>query len=251
VASRTGSPEQDQLCWHWHRAVPVACSGAGVRIRVRRRPRAAPAPRSSPTRVDRAERAMNSTSTSSSTTSAFGVEADSRASDCSVAAAPRASRMSAAPGRHARRVNSAPNHGLSCPDGRFVTRGGPPCSGNEDTNSPATPPTSFASPPRTTPLLRGARDCVAAPLLHAPRAASNCEQPNKRRPQAPKEIGDQPLNMMAGKFADWKIMCQNAAVVPRSIVRSAPERIAPTAATFVPGADNWSVLPRCPPNSPG
>src|SRR5882762_1933195 len=67
-----------------------------------------------------------------------------------------------------------------------------------------------------------------------PRAASTANSPNKRRPQAPKEIGDHPLNMRVGKFADWKIMCQNRSGRPRSIVKSAPERIAPTAATLYP-----------------
>src|SRR2546429_7193323 len=44
------------------------------------------------------------------------------------------------------------------------------------------------------------------------------------------EMGDQPLNMRAGKFSDWNSMCQKRNGRPRSIVSSRPERMAPTAA---------------------
>src|SRR5437773_6759671 len=100
---------------------------------------------------------------------------------------------------------------------------------------PARPPTSFASPPRTAPpTARSAGLCSRPSSAMPPRAARTANRPNKSSPQAPKEMGDQPLNMTAGKFADWKIMCQNRSGRPRSIVRSAPETIAPTAATLYP-----------------
>src|SRR2546425_12924468 len=100
---------------------------------------------------------------------------------------------------------------------------------------PATAPKSFASPPCTIPpTARSAGLCSRPSSARPPRAASTANSPNKSRAQAPKEMGDHPLNMMAGKFADWKIMCQNRSGRPRSIVRSAPERIAPRAATLYP-----------------
>src|SRR2546422_2363935 len=68
-----------------------------------------------------------------------------------------------------------------------------------------------------------------------PRADRTANSPNTRIAQAPKEMGDHPLNMSAGTFADWNSMCQNRSGRPRSIVKSAPERIAPQA-DAVPGA---------------
>src|SRR5207245_1023676 len=102
-------------------------------------------------------------------------------------------------------------------------------------SKPATPPPTRASPPRTTPpTARSAglrnRPSSAAP----PRADRTANSPNKRIAQAPKEMGDHPLNMSAGTFADWNSICQNRSGRPRSIVRSAPERIAPQAATLYP-----------------
>src|SRR5882762_2828348 len=100
---------------------------------------------------------------------------------------------------------------------------------------PARAPTSFASPPCTTPPTARSAGLRSRPSsAMPPRAASTEKSPNKSSPQAPNEIGDHPLNMMAGKFADWNSMCQKRSGRPRSIVRSAPERIAPTAATLYP-----------------
>src|SRR5438094_385715 len=66
------------------------------------------------------------------------------------------------------------------------------------------------------------------------RAESTANSPNRRIAHAPKEMGDHPLNMIAGKCSDWNSMCQKRRGRPRSIVRSKPERIAPTAATSYP-----------------
>src|SRR5207245_711246 len=102
-------------------------------------------------------------------------------------------------------------------------------------SKPATPPTSFASPPCTTPpTARRVGLCSRPPSAMPPRADRTEKSPNRSSPQAPKEMGDHPLNMSSGRFADWKIMCQNRSGRPRSIVRSAPDRIAPTAATLYP-----------------
>src|SRR5437660_9303421 len=104
-------------------------------------------------------------------------------------------------------------------------------------SSPATPPTTFASPlpPRTAPpTARSAGLCSRPSSAMPPSADRTAKNPNTRSPQAPKEMGDHPLNMMAGNFADWNTMCQNRSGFPRSIVKSAPERIAPTAATLYP-----------------
>src|SRR2546425_1066345 len=102
-------------------------------------------------------------------------------------------------------------------------------------SKPATPPTTFASPPRTAPpTARSAALCSRPSSAMPPRADRTANNPNKRIPQAPKEMGDHPLNMSAGTFADWNSMCQNRSGRPRSIVRSAPERIAPQAATLYP-----------------
>src|SRR3989442_1593080 len=69
-------------------------------------------------------------------------------------------------------------------------------------SKPATPPTTFASPPRTTPpTARSAglrnRPSSAAP----PRADRTANSPNKRSAHAPKEMGDHPLNLSAGPVA--------------------------------------------------
>src|SRR5881628_1217032 len=102
-------------------------------------------------------------------------------------------------------------------------------------SKPATPPTTFASPPRTTPpTARSAGLCRRPSSAAPPRADRTANSPNKRIAQAPKEMGDHPLNMSAGTFADWNSMCQNRSGRPRSIVKSAPERIAPQAATLYP-----------------
>src|SRR2546428_14187509 len=68
----------------------------------------------------------------------------------------------------------------------------------------------------------------------APRADKTEKSPKRRIAHAPKEMGDQLLNMMAGKFADWNSMCQKRKGRPRSIVSNSPLRIAPTAATRYP-----------------
>src|SRR5437660_11276981 len=102
---------------------------------------------------------------------------------------------------------------------------------------PATPPTTFASPlpPRTAPPTARSAGFRSRPSSAMPPSADRtAKNPNTRSPQAPKEMGDHPLNMMAGNFADWNTMCQNRSGFPRSIVKSAPERIAPTAATLYP-----------------
>ena len=65
----------------------------------------------------------------------------------------------------------------------------------------------------------------------APSAERTENRPNTRIAQAPNEMGDQPLNMIAGKFSDWNSMCQNRSGRPRSMVSNAPLTIAPTAAT--------------------
>src|SRR5438034_6090183 len=100
---------------------------------------------------------------------------------------------------------------------------------------PPTPETNLASPPRTTPpTARSAAFRSRPSSALAPSAESTENSPNRRIAHAPKEMGDHPLNMIAGKFADWKSMCQKRRGRPRSIVRSKPERIAPTAATSYP-----------------
>src|SRR5256714_15487583 len=100
---------------------------------------------------------------------------------------------------------------------------------------PARPPTSLASPPRTTPPTARSAGLYSRPSsAKPPRAARTEKSPNKRIPQAPKEMGDHALNISAGSCADWNSMCQKRSGCPRSIVRSAPERIAPTAATLYP-----------------
>src|SRR5207245_8258772 len=48
------------------------------------------------------------------------------------------------------------------------------------------------------------------------------------------EMGEHALSRGVGRVADWKIMCENRSGRARSIVRSAPDRIAPTAATLYP-----------------
>src|SRR5437870_11699673 len=102
-------------------------------------------------------------------------------------------------------------------------------------SKPATPPTTFASPPRTAPpTARSAGLCNRPSSAMPPRADRTANSPNTRIAQAPKEMGDHPLNMSAGTFADWNSMCQNRSGRPRSIVKSAPERIAPQAATLYP-----------------
>src|SRR5256714_3723091 len=98
---------------------------------------------------------------------------------------------------------------------------------------PVTPPTSFASPPRTTPpTARSAGLCRRPSSAMPPRADRTANRPNKRSPQAPKEMGDHPLNMRAGTLADWNNMCQKRSGRPRSTVSSPPESSAPTAATL-------------------
>src|SRR6266550_535960 len=100
---------------------------------------------------------------------------------------------------------------------------------------PPTPATSLATPPRTTPpTARSAGFRRRPSSARAPRAESTENSPNRRMAHAPKEMGDHPLNMMAGKFADWNSMCQKRRGRPRSIVRSKPETIAPPAATSYP-----------------
>src|SRR5438270_8316827 len=102
---------------------------------------------------------------------------------------------------------------------------------------PATPPTTFASPlpPRTAPPTARSAGFRSRPSSAMPPSADRtAKNPNTRMPQAPKEMGDHPLNMMAGKFADWNSMCQKRSGRPRSTVSSAPETIAPTAATLYP-----------------
>src|SRR5438046_3960221 len=102
---------------------------------------------------------------------------------------------------------------------------------------PATPPTTFASPlpPRTAPPTARSAGFCSPPSSAMPPSADRTEKnPNTRMAQAPKEMGDHPLNMIAGSCADWNSMCQKRSGCPRSIVRSAPERIAPTAATLYP-----------------
>src|SRR5947209_2096141 len=102
-------------------------------------------------------------------------------------------------------------------------------------SKPATPPTTFASPPRTAPpTARSAGLCNRPSSAMPPRADRTANSPNTRIAQAPKEMGDHPLNMSAGTFADWNSMCQNRSGRPRSIVSSAPDTIAPRAATLYP-----------------
>src|SRR5436309_2377083 len=97
---------------------------------------------------------------------------------------------------------------------------------------PPTPATSLATPPRTTPPTARSAGIWSRPSSAlAPRAESTANSPNRRIAHAPKEMGDHPLNMIAGKCSDWNSMCQKRRGRPRSIVRSKPERIAPTAAT--------------------
>src|SRR5438874_4199231 len=100
---------------------------------------------------------------------------------------------------------------------------------------PPTPATSLATPPRTTPPTARSAGIWSRPSSAlAPRAESTANSPNRRIAHAPKEMGDHPLNMIAGKCSDWNSMCQKRRGRPRSIVRSKPERIAPTAATSYP-----------------
>src|SRR3989441_2325002 len=102
-------------------------------------------------------------------------------------------------------------------------------------SKPATPPTTFPSPPRTAPpTARSAGLCNRPSSAMPPSADRTAKTPNTSSAHAPKEMGDHPLNMMAGTFADWNSMCQNRSGRPRSIVRSAPETIAPRAATLYP-----------------
>src|SRR5213595_3056817 len=102
-------------------------------------------------------------------------------------------------------------------------------------NRPATAPTSFASPPCTAPSTARSVGFWRRPSSAMPPSAARTEKsPNARMAHAPKEMGDHPLNMTAGRFADWNSMCQKRRGRPRSIVSSAPETIAPTAATLYP-----------------
>src|SRR5207248_2470780 len=102
-------------------------------------------------------------------------------------------------------------------------------------NRPATAPTSFASPPCTAPPTARSVGLWRRPSSAMPPSAARTEKsPNARMAHAPKEMGDHPLNMTAGRFADWNSMCQKRRGRPRSIVSSAPETIAPTAATLYP-----------------
>src|SRR5437867_4912075 len=104
--------------------------------------------------------------------------------------------------------------------------------------SPSRPPmpeTSLPSPPRTTPPTARRAGIWSRPSSAlAPRAESTENSPNRRIAHAPNEMGDHPLNMMAGKFADWNNMCQKRSGRPRSIVSSRPDKIAPTAAMSYP-----------------
>src|SRR2546426_7619354 len=100
---------------------------------------------------------------------------------------------------------------------------------------PPTPPTSLATPPFTTPPTARSAGIWSRPAsARAPRAESTENSPNRRIAHAPNEMGDQPLNMRAGKFSDWNSMCQKRNGRPRSIVSSRPERMAPTAAMSYP-----------------
>src|SRR5437868_4248279 len=100
---------------------------------------------------------------------------------------------------------------------------------------PAPAPTSFASPPCTAPPTARSVGLWRRPSSAMPPTAARTEKsPNARMAHAPKEMGDHPLNMTAGRFADWNSMCQKRRGRPRSIVSSAPETIAPTAATLYP-----------------
>src|SRR5205809_943353 len=100
---------------------------------------------------------------------------------------------------------------------------------------PPTPATSLATPPRTTPpTARSAGIWSRPPTALDPRTQRTANSPNRRIAHAPKEMGDHPLNMIAGKCSDWNSMCQKRRGQPSSIVRSKPERIAPTAATSYP-----------------
>src|SRR5256885_13204043 len=105
-------------------------------------------------------------------------------------------------------------------------------------NSPSRPPTpatSLATPPFTTPPTARSAGIWSRPSsARAPRAESTENSPNRRIAHAPNEMGDQPLNMRAGKFSDWNSMCQKRNGRPRSIVSSRPERMAPTAAMSYP-----------------
>src|SRR5437763_3651994 len=102
-------------------------------------------------------------------------------------------------------------------------------------NRPATAPTSFASPPCTAPPTARSVGLWRRPSSAMPPSAARTEKsPNARMAHAAKEMGDHPLNMTAGRFADWTSMCQKRRGRPRTIVSSAPETIAPTAATLYP-----------------
>src|SRR5205809_524614 len=114
---------------------------------------------------------------------------------------------------------------------------------------PPTPPTSLATPPFTTPPTARSAGIWSRPASdRAPRAESTENSPNRRIAHAPNEMGDQPLNMRAGKFSDWNSMCQKRNGRPRSIVSSRPERMAPTAAMSYPvgiGAIQLGFDPLC------
>src|SRR2546425_9255422 len=69
-------------------------------------------------------------------------------------------------------------------------------------SKPATPPTTFASPPRTAlPTARRVGLCSRPSSAMPPRADRTENSPNNSSPQAPNEMGDHPLNMGAGRFA--------------------------------------------------
>src|SRR6267378_4583020 len=107
--------------------------------------------------------------------------------------------------------NSAPTQGLSAQIGRFVTDSRTPVY--PATKNPRSPPTAAITLASVPPFS----------LYHERKAHA----PNSIRPQAPNEIGDQPLNIRLGKCSDWNTMCQNRSGRPRSSVNRAPEITAP------------------------
>src|SRR5439155_6625326 len=151
-------------------------------------------------RIDHKD-AMKATSTTSSTTNALASNDDSHASVRSVAPRAGASRIrAAAPVEAPEARNNAPSHGLSAQMGRFVTeRRIPVYPAMKRPSSPPTPETSLAIAPRTAPPTARRAGIWSRPSSAlAPRADSTANNPNRRIAHAPNEMGDQPLNMMAG-----------------------------------------------------